>query len=437
MARSDDLPRSFTLSTEEDRYPWHEAFTKPLESEYSFVIPELRSIRGRLIHADATRVLSRPWVLAHLDGFPPEHLPSSADPTNPSVRMVRADDAGEFVISGLLAHSVYQLTAGGGGVGTRNSKSWEVPSAAPCEIEVEGLFGAQIQVVGLGEAPLWEAPGFQWFWSPDRSGASGLDLDSISARLSGIDETERAVESPNPKTMLFLGPYALESLGPIWIQGTPAGCFPLDRNVFVPRVSEGLSSIRIEADCRTIAKGTVLVRFRNLPAGDDRVHHRARRFGRVLLWPLDDQGGVLHCPFLSWGSQTPLEIDDVPVGRYRVSLSTEGGFANHPSENDVVEVRSGSTCEASFELGQSCSAEAVILTRDGKEHTGEALIGSVRSDDGTWSTAYFPRPPYLVQGLVPGDYLFTIYRPFHDPQPIQVSLTTLERTASVVFESRE
>jgi hypothetical protein len=83
----------------------------------------------------------------------------------------------------------------------------------------------------------------------------------------------------------------------------------------------------------------------------------------------------------------------------------------------------------------SCAIEATIR-RAGNPYEGEAQISvQLENEQGKQRTIVaFQRAPYVIAGLIPGHYRFSIYKPFHRPELQELDLTSERSFLPLVFD---
>lgn len=426
-----------------DYVPFRRVLVPPVDDTTRITLVPWGRIAGLVVDSNGAPVGTKPLVLAHLVSQPPGkqqvldaiRAHRKGVPVKELV-VTEANEHGEFSLERLVTGSSYSLLCGGGGVALLQPMVVS-PDSEPLVVQVEALFGARLSVEGVppGAAVLWEIPEPAWFWDPDGTRASGFETDSLTAILVGLEvqETVRAPALPLP--LLFFGPPELEAVGPIRFQGTPAGYSPIATNLTLPRITGTIPSATLDSAPVVPAWGKISVRFLGVQQNED--VERLGRLGRILLSSAET-GSVLEKPFTTW-SPGAAEVGGVPFGRYAASISTEAGYTNYPSVERWIDVDSSSDTETvSFDLIQECQVEVAAVRRSGELVEGELLIEVAQSAQDDWFSSFvgFRRSPYVVQGLVPGQYQFAIYKPFHDAEMISLEVIRQVEPQSIVFQER-
>lgn len=397
-------------------------------------------ISGVVLDPGGRPVSSQPFVLAYLDGHPPSKQQAlDALKGHPSsLSLVPALSSGEFTLDGLRPNAMYTLIAAGGGVAVTKPSPSVPANTENAVLQVEGLFGLRLKFGELARSgddspTLWHPPGLRWYWDPKIIGATGIGTDSLSALLLGADLRDSTRIPGSSLTLLFTAAPGLDSVGPIDIQGTVAGYEPIDRELWIPRLKESIPDLWLELVPVATGWGSVSVRFLGVLEGTIGEVHRVRPLGSISFRSLDGQIAFTH----AFNKFEPLALKNLPFGDYFVSLSTESGYSAHPTtQPDGIELGPTSDrAEIFFDMSQSCEVELFAAMRDGSTFDGELNIEVGQEVDGKVFNSFvaFLRPPYVVQGLIPGRYRFTIYKPFHDEEPLWVDLASDARTSSAVF----
>lgn len=408
----------------------------PIHSEPILAPPARGSIRGVVVNADGNPVPTHPAVLAFPAGHPPRKRAvfEALNGWNDSVLLTRADERGEFTLSDLEPGGSYELLVGGGGVALTTPVT--APPDSRVVLRVTPVFGARIGILGwpASRSALWQPPGPEWTWDPAAVAASGVPTDSLTAVLVGLEPSETLRAPSNPMPMLFLAESEAEAVGPIHLRGTPAGYAPLDERVSIPRLTEAIQEVWIEARPRAAGWGSLRVE-RRMPLTLTSGVERQGRIGKVWFVAAE---ATFEYAFLDWSSE-PLHIGSVPFGTYSIALSTESGYVHYPAREAFVDLRPGvEEARVSFDLRSSCEVEFSVRRRGGVDLEGECAIEVSQELEGDVfsSCATFARPPYVVQGLVPGRYGFTLKSPFYEPAPIWLDLPLAKGAPAPVFIER-
>lgn len=408
----------------------------PLAPQNTILLRPWAHISGVVVGSDGLPVTTQPSVLVHSQSRPPtkqEVRESIRGVGSPRLKLERATEEGEFDIGGLKPGDTCTLLVGGGGVATTKPVT-AVTGEEGVVLPVDAVFGLRLGIEGApqGEPALWHSPGPTWSWDQSLIGATGVNTDSLVAILLGLELQETSMTPSNPLVLLFTGSNQWTEMGPVAFWGQPAGYGPIEERIWIPRVVAEIPERNLECTSTARAWGDMTVVFQGLPRDGWTPTERIGIHGKIFL---RSHGGDLSFdyPFLDW-SRGELEIRRVPAGAYEAAISTQSGYAHYPAKDRAIEVGPEHAATVTFDLSLACEVELGAVLRTGETVDGE-LVVSVAQEAGSWrsSSAHFTGPPYLVQGLIPGRYRFTIYKPFYDPQPIELELRAEERLVSAVF----
>ena len=408
----------------------------------TLVLQPLERIEGYVVDEQGQAIATGPFVLAYPEADVPSHGMVARAISGESVEGIlacRADPSGRFELPHAKPNARYAVVAGGGGLASPTPVSL-VAGTASASVIVRALFGMRIIFDGLptGAELHWQSPGPQWTWDPKGSSTQGLPTSSIVALLAGLDQRETVHAPIHPQPLLFLGSASLDSVGPIHFTGTPAGCHSIDTLLWAPRVLEDVPSVLVPVTSFVSGWGSARIRLAGIHSPAPGVR-RVTPMGKLYLLG-EDPRCSFEVPFDAedW-NRGFLEIENIPEGRYSVSISTESGFAHYPVAPDSILVLHDEEAEFTCDLDLSCAVEVLLASPEGQEkYTGEATVEVHQLVDGRWYSSYpqFAAPPYLIQGLVPGTYRFKLFRPFFEPEPIEVVLDRQHRRDAVVFLPR-
>lgn len=418
-----------------DTFPLDVRLAPPFPPERSCVLQPRARIRGVIVDVLGNPVPTRPRVLAYPEDQPPStrevFAASQGKPV--SLFLSRANEKGEFTLTNLEPETSYELLVGGGGVA--NASPHRTVSDSDVVVRVSSVFGARvgIQAWSGSRTALWESPGPTWSWHREFVGASGFTAESLTAALLGLDPSETLRGPSNPMPMLFLAESSAGEVGPIHLRGTPAGYEALEVELFLPRFVDTIRDVWIETTPRAAGWGRLRI-DRRMPDSFTAGVGRRFRVGEVQLVA---PGAVFESAFLDWSSD-PLDVGPVPYGTYSVALDMEVGYAHHPAHEARVEIGPGTDARVTIDLSASCEVGFGVWLRGSNEAMGECSIEVSHELGGQMVTSFadFSRPPYVVQGLVPGRYGFTIHRPFHDPAPLWLDLPLTDDAPQRIFVER-
>lgn len=405
-------------------------------------------ICGRVVTKMREPVSTQPSVLAFPESHPPtkqelfQALHSKAVPTAGYYRTT-ADADGFFDLGSVAPDRRYTLMGGGNGWVTVDPMNNVDAGSTGIELISDPLFGIDLELREEGGGPvrtnagLWEAPGPRWFW--DSSLARGLGTDSLQAVLAGLDPIQ-TMRNPSTRMVLLFVALSGSRVGPISFEGTLLGYAPCRSELWADPVTHSIPHQTLEMSARASGWGNLLVEFsglRTLPVAheDTRVQEigflllQATESSRTFQFKLHDLTNRL------------LRIEGVPLGAYAVGLHTSGGYLNFaPREGRTPITILDRDTTVHFDLADACEVEIRIRCKDGKEYSGAVAVEVSRElQDGQTHSSFvnFTSSPFVIRGLLPASYGFTVYGPYYSGQPKQVDLRTEmdeARRVYVVFD---
>jgi hypothetical protein len=413
----------------------------------TFVLPGTGSIRGRLVDADGSGVLRPAWVLAYLDGRPPPKWQvrdsMSAEIKNPPrpFRLTRAEPDGTFEVAGLAVHGDYSIVVGGAGYVTEKPVRGVACGSEGVDVQVDHSYGLKIglQLAAGGrvdDARLWAAPGLQWFWDP--VSASGLGTDSLEALLLGL-QIDQTLRRPGAEVvLLFCSDSPEQKVGPIRFEGTLMGYSPIEVTLWAKPFDTDLPSETINLESTVGERGELRIRFDGLatePLGWDT---RIQNVGAILMRPTTE-GAIPFTVDLKQLDAEEKVLRGIPYGVYSMEFFTQLGYQRYPpAEGPLVSIGEFETT-IHFDLQDACEAQLLVSTTSDDRYAGELAVEiSQNQSDGVQQSVFvsFSGPPYVIGGLLPTVYGFTLYRPFMSGQARSVDLADhldAARRAKVVF----
>jgi hypothetical protein len=408
----------------------------------------LRYIRGLVLDPVGNPVMTGPVVVA----FPEGHAPSSL-PFNSATRedaldglLVQADELGRFRIGPVLPGLAYQLAAAGGGYATRGPVDPALPGEKEVVLMLEPLYGAIMRLTHEGRAIgapdrelLWTPPGIQWSWRGEE--IRGLNGNSIESALLGLPSAFSSFTSRAEHLLVFTCNSDDDVIGPFVLRGQPAGYSPVDLELFVPRMRQGLTALDIGLQRTEVELGAVLLEW-DL-SESVLVSSEPHRSGWELLVNIASTDGrhffEAKVDRLRQGMVT---FGNVPHGSYDVLFSTPQGYLNWVGINDPFTVGQGTEpLRVTRNLSSLRCVRVGLHLSSGETYSGEAVFEVRRSIDGTDLTEFFhfKGAPFVIEGLIPMEYQITLDRP-HWPQEASVVVIAEDRAAaipSVVFRETD
>lgn len=385
------------------------------------------TIRGKVIDRQGNMVTSRPWILGHPDGSPPtktqvHHAMRAAAPAGPAA-LTRADAEGSFVLQGLRPGVPYTLWVGGPGHGTPEPLRGVLAGTQDLAFEVSRTFAAHIHFLDARDgrpvrtdARLWGPGSPMWTWDPDD--VSSIGADSLVAVLLGVplEFTERRLTEGRATVLLFADDQ--EAMKPVAIQVSAAllGYEAKSASLTIPRYVGEISTVALYLDATTSAWGSVRITFQELGTRRGDLCTQVQAIGNLWLAPLRS-GGAFAVP-LGWFDGEELSLDGVPDDDYRITLSTQGGFAGFlPRTGPMIPVR-GEPTQVVFDLGAAAELELLVVASDGGLYSGELAIHLGRADSSAGGGEFlsFRSAPYVLQGLLERSYTVTVFRPTYTGQ---------------------
>jgi hypothetical protein len=212
--------------------------------------------------------------------------------------------------------------------------------------------------------------------------------------------------------------------------GTLVGHEPIEEVLMIPRMHPACEDKRLALRPLVSDWGAVAINYAN--SLERRPADRIRPFGEVRFYSID--GGFTFTQTIA-NFQT-MDLPRIPAGSYIVTLFTEAGYTNFPAQEKRIEVTSGLAATVTFDLSLSCSIELALLAGEAKEYEGDTSFKiEPHTDDGpSGAFASFSRPPYRIDGLVPGNYRVRIYKPYQLGESLTIEVGAAAREATAVFE---
>ncbi len=371
-------------------------------------------------------------VAAWPDGFSPTRSQLSEVLSGrfvPGISHTQTLEGGAFVLDGLDPSQRYSLSAGGKGKLARFSNlstppvQSVLPSNIPVEILVDSLYGVRIRLRGAGGATLRTSPrvhggGTTWEMSEAVIDDTVKDVSSAAMHLAllGISEINSLRVGPEGSTpwgdriVLFRSEFARDRLGPLLYSVSAAGYQPVWTEFDLPSLENGLSSLQIELAPNVDEWGKVRILCSDSGGAlFSPVKSSSQWFGKLTL---NHESGsryevAVHTP--DAGGEV---IDGVPCGEYNVRFVTRAGTHYHPKSLNSPWKVSVQSSQAITDIDIPLEGlSGVVLEpfdETGAPFTGQVTLNLTRdiglSQGRVSHSAFFPRPPYVFNGLNPGEW---------------------------------
>lgn len=381
------------------------------------ILDPLGSLAGTVQWTDG-----RPAVGVTVLGWPRTAFPSLADvfaaltsepgPTGGGLLSATSDDGGRFVLSGAEPDRTYLLTAGAAGV----LGGWGLASVSDSPRRATRL------TVKAHYAVLVERRDEHGALLPPPSASFGSDhiarladghaesviLDPIHLALLGLS-------SPgwDPGSSGVLVGFTTErdaaAVGPLVFHANQPGFVSQRAEFAVPRTTHGLQVVTITMQPAAEPGGRVYVELVGAQSGAT----AAVAFGDDRMPRLRLQhkgtGRVTDCP-LRVAGEGPLLLDGVPFGPYEATLLTRHDLARLQPEGSREIVVGPTPATLIFDL-RSLGRLEIILEDDVARLVAARAMFNVASTSApalnSWTA--FGSPPYVLEGLTPGEYTILLY----------------------------
>ncbi|MCA8980939.1 MAG: hypothetical protein H6831_03760 [Planctomycetes bacterium] len=376
-------------------------------------------ITGQVVDVRGLPTSKRPLVLAYADGSAPPKSQVASWLTRkwPGLHISRVDRTGAFELSGLQRGEKYTLAVAGEGVVLPRRVDGVLAGETGVTIEVRQLFGAVVRVVSQGGGPLrtsedlWALPGPQWTW-PEREWR-GLATDSLEGALSGLSSEQTSRLWSDRYVWLFWtdAPSEPPALGPIRFSGHLAGYHRFDGNVELPPVSGDLAEVRLELSPAASAWGRLNVTILHGDSPQPRTRAPIRGGVGDLVLKTTDTGRTFTRPLASLDDDV-IRIDGVPEGDYLLYLTTKHGAFNSAKDDAPVSLHidGEQQVDVTVDISGLCSVNFDVKS-DTEPYRGELGLEVHRMSSPASTFVSFESPPFILQGLPPGQYRFTMYTP--------------------------
>lgn len=393
----------------------HGQLRRPFPSHVEVRLEEAHSIRGvvRLDNGDA------PPVPVVIMAWPSEQEPppSAFVGDEPTLRLpsTRTDSSGRFVLDSLDPSSTYSVAAGAPGWTTKTiATSVRPTSGQEIHLILWRVHACLVRVrEGNGDLPP-RANAFSRLELPGSLTRKSMRIgpDSVDASLAGLGLLP-GIENPTDyRDYLLAYKSATQSVIPelAGIHFSILGYAPATARVPVFPVAGPIPIRTIVLERTVDGFGSLRIRL----SREDVTGHRPRIQDRdavaaVLLEPVT--GGTTLSLDLYDLTRHEKMVEGVPAGDYWVSL--RGLKCNYVDPeatqlSQLVQVRPSSHSVVEFDVSTLCYAELVPTTNSGMSlNYDEQIVVTIHDTSEAIDVsrkAYFGGRPYVLQGLVPGEY---------------------------------
>ena len=334
--------------------------------------------------------------------------------TQPGWFVVATDSQGRFVINDVAPSRHYSVWAGGGdGLAAEPTRC---SSTQPdVTIRLSYAWGARLDLVDSALNPIASTGDYLVFGRENTS----LLVDKKEARvvspfyalLCGIPQ-DFALQSATRR--LIVATSATNVTPALHLRLAPPGYLPAEYDCLMRPISQ-LASL---TQCRLVSVaegyGTVLLEITGL-----RSDRAQTGDGEFVLKLLDSDGAMLDLAFEARAGEVALS--GIPYGSFEARIVARmGSFAFPEDTHDALSLVIGPN-PAKLRLDLSRHGELHVEIRDveGQAYTGPAVLSLVHGQqsatgarfEGNGSWVAFDLPPYVVRGLVPGQYSVVVSQP--------------------------
>ncbi|MDP6409377.1 MAG: carboxypeptidase-like regulatory domain-containing protein [Planctomycetota bacterium] len=330
---------------------------------------------------------------------------------------------GRFTLQLPASADTFVFRAAGAGHRVPRSRPERVHDGQVLTLLAERVFGVRV-VLGTEEGSPGRAP--KWCWAPPgprwegevgtvMTGFSG----TIEGRLLGLRWETMTSEWSGTIVIVVSSPSADAALGPLRVAGHPAGYRAFEVEVEIPALTGGeLPSLRIplEPVCTARASLEIVLRWPADGLNGGPSPSQGRPVAVVRLLGLDGQGSF-ELPLFTFFEES-LVIEGVPSGRYDTDLRLP------LSARSLAELEGGRTIDLPpdgratlrFDLTRTASVALELDCRERPGYRSDFLFEvHAAGREGQAEMAVMGRAPYVLRGVLPGEYTLYAYRPFGQP----------------------
>jgi hypothetical protein len=332
------------------------------------------------------------------------------------------DRSGRFRLPGLRPGQACTLLAAGRGCAqvTENSAfgTRAIAGGERARIVVAPSYVLDLRPTGPSGAPILASPLLRTDPPSNWTGNAGclrvLAPADPTLQWAEIEGLDAALERGTGRTYcVMLGSVEAERIGPYRFHALAPGYRPVDCDVWAIRTGIGLPTaqeVRMEQVAGGFGRAMVLFDDRGtglaeaLRGTDTSCVLPAFHLRLMPTRPAGDGARALSIPLRSWPT-TPLDVDGVPAGRYRVMLDARFAADAETTRAHELEVVAMQTTEVRIEFLEWSAVEVTPVTGDPPERYSGPLSITLRLPGTSVVSMYtFARPPYRVVGVAPRAY---------------------------------